>query len=65
MRNSVTNRNNAQTSCAAQFIYEHLTDAPRAKSRRWCHIDLAGPAFPKDRGTGFGVALIAQLVRAL
>jgi probable aminopeptidase NPEPL1 len=65
LRNSVANRNNAQTSCAAQFIYEHLVDAPRAKSRRWCHIDLAGPAFPKDRGTGFGVALVAQLVRAL
>ncbi len=65
LRNSVANRNNAQTSCAAQFVYEHLVDAPRAKSRRWCHIDLAGPTFPKDRGTGFGVALIAQLVRAL
>jgi probable aminopeptidase NPEPL1 len=65
LRNSVANRNNAQTSCAAQFIYEHLVDAPRAKSRRWCHIDLAGPAFPKERGTGYGVALIAELVRAL
>ncbi|MCX4243212.1 leucyl aminopeptidase family protein [Paraliomyxa miuraensis] len=65
MRNSVANRNNAQCSCAAQFVYEHLADAPKARSRRWCHIDLAGPAFPKDRGTGFGVALIAQLVRSL
>jgi probable aminopeptidase NPEPL1 len=65
LRNSVANRNNAQTSCAAQFIYEHIADAPRAKTRRWCHIDLAGPAFPKDRGTGFGVALVAQLVRTL
>jgi probable aminopeptidase NPEPL1 len=65
LRNSVANRNNAQTSCAAQFIYEHLVDAPRAKSRRWCHIDLAGPAFPKDHGTGFGVALVAQLVGAI
>jgi probable aminopeptidase NPEPL1 len=65
LRNSVANRNNAQASCAAQFIYEHLADAPRAKNRRWCHIDLAGPAFPKERGTGFGVALVAGLVRAL
>jgi len=65
LRNSVANRMNAQTSCAAQFIYEHLADAPRARSRRWCHIDLAGPAFPKDRGTGYGVALIAELVRGL
>ncbi|MCB9716361.1 MAG: leucyl aminopeptidase family protein [Myxococcales bacterium] len=65
LRNSVANRMNAQTSCAAQFVYEHLADAPRARSRRWCHIDLAGPSFPKDRGTGFGVALIAEMVRAL
>ena len=65
LRNSVANRNNAQASCAAQFIYEHLADAPRAKTRRWCHIDLAGPAFPKDRGTGFGVALVTQLVRSI
>ncbi len=65
LRNSVANRMNAQTSCAAQFVYEHLADAPRARSRRWCHFDLAGPAFPKDRATGFGVALIAELVRAL
>jgi len=65
LRNSVANRMNAQTSCAAQFIYEHIADAPRARTRRWCHIDLAGPSFPKDRGTGFGVALISRLVSAL
>lgn len=63
MRNSVANRNNAQTSCAAQFIHAHLADAPGADRRRWCHIDLAGPAYPKERATGYGVALIAELVR--
>ena len=58
MCNSVRNRMNAQSSCAAQFVYNHLdgTDV------RWGHIDLAGPAFRKDRGTGFGVAVIAQAV---
>ncbi len=65
LRNSVANRMNAQTSCAAQFVYEHIASAPKANKRRWCHIDLAGPAFPKDRGTGYGVALISELVRAL
>lgn len=65
MRNSVANRMNAQSSCAAQFVYAHLSGAPGAARRRWCHIDLAGPAFPKDRGTGFGVALISELVRTL
>jgi probable aminopeptidase NPEPL1 len=65
MRNSVGNRNNAQSACAAQFVWWHLFDAPAARSLRWCHIDLAGPAFPRDRGTGFGVALIAEAVRRL
>ncbi|MBC8067363.1 MAG: leucyl aminopeptidase family protein [Deltaproteobacteria bacterium] len=63
LRNSVANRNNAQASCAAQFIYAHIAQAPQAAARRWCHIDLAGPAFPKDRASGYGVALIAELVR--
>jgi probable aminopeptidase NPEPL1 len=63
MRNSVANRNNAQTSCAAQFIWSHIAQAPHHESRRWCHIDLAGPAFPKERATGYGVALVAELVR--
>ncbi len=63
MRNSVANRMNAQSSCAAQFVYAHLSGA-RGK-RRWCHVDLAGPAFPKDRATGYGVALLSQLVEAI
>jgi probable aminopeptidase NPEPL1 len=65
MRNSVANRSNAQSSCAAQFVYSHLSDAPGAARRRWCHVDLAGPAFTNDRATGFGVALLSELVRRL
>jgi probable aminopeptidase NPEPL1 len=65
LRNSVANRNNAQSSCAAQFVYAHIADAPHAATRRWCHIDLAGPAFPKERASGYGVALIAEMVRRL
>jgi probable aminopeptidase NPEPL1 len=61
MRNSVKNRSNAQSSCAAQFIYNHLEDA----EVKWVHVDLAGPAFRNDRGTGFGVALLAEAVRRL
>jgi probable aminopeptidase NPEPL1 len=61
MRNSVANRNNAQASCAAQFVFSHLAGAERP----WCHIDLAGPAFPRDRATGYGVALVAELVRRI
>ena len=61
MCNSVKNRMNAQSACAAQFVYWHIDDAPV----QWCHIDLAGPSFPKNRGTGFGVALISEAVRRL
>ena len=59
MRNSVQNRANAQTSCAAEFIHWHIADT----KARWAHVDLAGPAWRGDRGTGFGVALLAELAR--
>jgi probable aminopeptidase NPEPL1 len=61
MRNSVKDRSNAQTSCAGQFIYNHIEDT----KVKWCHVDLAGPAFRSDRGTGFGVALLAEAVRRI
>ena len=61
MRNSVKNRANAQTSCAAQFIYNHL----EGTNSRWCHIDLAGPVTRGDRATGFGVALLSEAARRL
>lgn len=61
MRNSVKNRMNAQSSCAGQFVYSHLegTDV------RWVHVDLAGPAFRGERGTGYGVALLHEAVNTL
>jgi probable aminopeptidase NPEPL1 len=59
MRNSVKNRNNAQASCAAQFIFSHIDDT----GVKWVHVDLAGPAFRNDRGTGFGVALLVEAVQ--
>jgi probable aminopeptidase NPEPL1 len=61
MCNSVHNRMNAQSACAAQFVYNHLDGT----NVRWLHLDLAGPAFPKDRGTGYGVAVIAATVMGL
>ncbi len=61
MCNSVRTRMNAQTACAAQFIYWQIED----QDLTWAHIDLAGPAFPKNRGTGYGVALIATAVNDL
>ena len=61
MRNSVKNRANAQSSCAAIFVHWHIDDTPA----RWGHVDLAYPAFRGDRGTGFGVALLADAVQRL
>jgi probable aminopeptidase NPEPL1 len=61
MRNSVKNRSNAQSSCAAEFVHWHL-DGTKV---RWGHVDLAFPAFRGDRGTGYGVALFTTAVRAL
>jgi probable aminopeptidase NPEPL1 len=57
----VRDRANAQTSCAAQFIYNHLAGT----EVRWGHVDLAGPAFRKERATGFGAALLASCVMEL
>jgi probable aminopeptidase NPEPL1 len=58
MRNSVKDRANAQSSCAGQFVANHLPeDAPP-----WLHVDLAGPAWNGDgRGTGYGVGLLLAI----
>lgn len=61
MRNSVKNRMNAQSSCAGQFVYSHLDGT----EVQWVHVDLAGPAFRNDRGTGYGVALLHEAVQSL
>jgi probable aminopeptidase NPEPL1 len=61
MVNSVHNRMNAQASCAAQFVYWQIEDC----KVRWCHVDMAGPAWIKNRGTGYGVALLSEMVRSL
>jgi probable aminopeptidase NPEPL1 len=61
MKNSVKDRMNAQCSCAGQFVYGHMSDT----NLPWLHIDLAGPAMPGRRATGFGVALMGEIVRGL
>ncbi|MBM4346276.1 MAG: leucyl aminopeptidase family protein [Deltaproteobacteria bacterium] len=61
MRNSVADRTNASSSASGLWIYMHIDDL----DLRWCHIDLAGPAFLDNRATGYGVGLIDHLVRAL
>ncbi|MFT6145978.1 MAG: putative aminopeptidase NPEPL1 [Myxococcota bacterium] len=61
MKNSVKDRNNAQVSCAGQFIANHLGNYQGP----WLHIDMAGPAVSGGRGTGFGAALLLDLIQNL
>jgi probable aminopeptidase NPEPL1 len=61
MRNSVSNRSNAQVSCAAEFVHWHL----EGTGVKWAHVDLAFPAWQRGRGTGFGVALFEEAVRRI
>ena len=58
MKNSVKDRMNAQSSCAGQFVANHLPgDAPP-----WIHVDIAGPATDHNHnGTGYGVGLLMQI----
>jgi probable aminopeptidase NPEPL1 len=57
MKNSVADRANAQSSCAAQFVHNHV--APWTGP--WLHVDIAGPASSMERATGYGVALLLTL----
>jgi len=59
MKNSVKDRSNAQASCAASFIHEHLH---ADFSGRFVHVDLAGPAYIDERGTGYGVGLTLAML---
>ncbi|XP_020792615.1 probable aminopeptidase NPEPL1 [Boleophthalmus pectinirostris] len=58
MKNSVADRENAQSSCAGLFIASHLGFD---WSGVWVHIDIASPVHAGERATGFGVALLLAL----
>jgi probable aminopeptidase NPEPL1 len=58
MKNSVANRDNAQSSCAGLFIMSHLGfEFPGV----WVHFDIASTAETGERATGYGVALLNTL----
>jgi len=58
MKNSVSDRSNAQSSCAGLFVGAHLGfDFPGV----WVHIDMASPVHNGERATGYGVALLCTL----
>jgi probable aminopeptidase NPEPL1 len=64
MKNSVADRGNAQTSCAGQFIGNHLEEYLN-KGGKWLHVDMAGPAMVGERATGYGVALLYEITKRL
>jgi len=58
MQNSVSDRSNAQPSCAGLFIMSHLGfEWPGV----WIHVDMASPVQSGDRATGYGVALLNHM----
>ncbi len=61
MKNSVKDRQNAQTSCAAWFVASHLCDYRGP----FVHLDVAGPALDADRATGAGFGLLLGLLESL
>ncbi|KNE67562.1 hypothetical protein AMAG_12014 [Allomyces macrogynus ATCC 38327] len=60
MKNSVKDRMNAQSSCAAHFVQAHLAKDYKGA---WLHVDIAGPAEAASRGTGFGAALLYEFAK--
>lgn len=61
MLNSVRDRSNAQVSCAGAFIGSHLPSGWTERGGGWLHVDCAAPA---EGGTGYGVALLVELLRS-
>jgi probable aminopeptidase NPEPL1 len=61
MKNSVKDRGNGQSSCAGQFIGNHLDKYKGT----WLHVDMAGPSKEGGRATGYGVGLLLALADVL
>ncbi|XP_037026092.1 probable aminopeptidase NPEPL1 [Bradysia coprophila] len=58
MKNSVSDRSNALSSCAGLFIGSHIGfDFPGI----WIHFDMAYPVHCGERATGYGVSLLCTL----
>jgi probable aminopeptidase NPEPL1 len=60
MKNSVSNRSDAQSACAGWFVFENLIAA--GFTGAWAHVDMCYPAFSGERGTGYGVSLITEFL---
>jgi probable aminopeptidase NPEPL1 len=64
MKNSVKDRSNAQSSCAGQFIGNHI-DSYMSAGGEWLHVDMAGPVSSGERATGYGVALLFSIAKSI
>lgn len=64
-KNSVKDRMNAQSSCAAHFVFSNLDKEWVEKGGKWIHVDMAGPSVEAERGTGYGVGLVGALMGAI
>lgn len=62
MLNSVKDRSNAQVSCAGQFIANNLPEGYLENGGNFVHLDIAATSFKEGRCTGFGVALLVELL---
>jgi probable aminopeptidase NPEPL1 len=62
MKNSAADRGNAGASCAGQFIGNNIEEYLNGGGK-WLHVDMAGPCNIGDRATGYGVALLFQLLQ--
>ena len=62
LKNSVKNRNNASSSAAGRFLERSLHKDYKGG---FAHLDIASPAFQKDRATGYGVNLLNALLEKL
>eukprot|EP01060_Flectonema_neradi_P039312 TRINITY_DN85_c4_g1_i1.p1 TRINITY_DN85_c4_g1~~TRINITY_DN85_c4_g1_i1.p1 ORF type:complete len:506 (+),score=109.40 TRINITY_DN85_c4_g1_i1:49-1566(+) len=59
MKNSVSDRTDAQVSSAGYFIFAMALD--EEWEGHWLHVDMAYPATNDGKGTGWGVALLVKL----
>jgi probable aminopeptidase NPEPL1 len=59
MKNTAKERA-AGSSNAAQFIHNHMGDF----KGRWAHVDIAYPVHIGERASGYGVALLLELLKA-
>lgn len=62
MRNSARDGENAQVSCASQFIVNHLPDEFLKLGGKFAHLEIAAPAAIDGRATGFSVSLLVDMV---